>query len=105
MITAIVNFPLPAGMTPEKAAEAYQASAPNYRNLKGLVRKYYLYDDERKIGGGVYLWESRAAAEAVYNADWKASIKERFGEVPTITYFDTPVIVDNVTGAIDAAAE
>lgn len=105
MITAIVNFQLPSDMTSEKAAAAFQASAPNYQNLQGLVRKYYLYDDDRKVGGGVYLWKSREAAEAVYTDEWKASIKERFGVEPSIAYFESPVIVDNTTGAIDVAAE
>ena len=36
--------------------------------MKGLVRKYYLFDGESRIGGGVYLWKSRADAEAVYTA-------------------------------------
>ena len=105
MITAIVNFSLPPEMTPGKAAAAFEASAPNYRNLRGLVRKYYLYDDDRKIGGGVYLWENREAADALYTDDWKAMIRERFGVEPTISFFDSPVIVDNANGAIDVAAE
>ena len=58
MITAIVNFKLPADIDPRKAAELFKASAPKYRGLKGLVRKYYLFDDEKRIGGGVYLWKS-----------------------------------------------
>jgi hypothetical protein len=37
-------------------------SAPNYRGVPGLVRKYYLYGDDQ-TGGGVYLWDSRDAAE------------------------------------------
>lgn len=66
MITAIVNFKLPAGIDAKQAAELFEASAPKYRGVKGLVRKYYLFDEESRIGGGVYLWKSRIDAEAVY---------------------------------------
>jgi hypothetical protein len=104
MIVAIVIFQLPADVTAEQARKLYADSAPKYRAMKGLVRKYYLWDGERRIGGGVYLWESRAAADAVYTAEWKAYIRQRYGREPEITYFDSPVIVDNEIGATKIAA-
>ncbi len=103
MITAIVNFQLPADIAPETVAQAFEASAPNYEGVAGLVRKYYLFDPETKIAGGVYLWDSRAAAEALYTAEWRASIEERFGAAPAIRFFDTPVIVDNAATTAQAA--
>ena len=65
MITAIVNFKLPAEIDAKKATDLFKSSAPKCRAMKGLVRKYYLFDDQNRIGGGVYLWKSRADADAV----------------------------------------
>jgi hypothetical protein len=104
MITAIVNFKLPADIDARKAAELFKGSAPKYRNMKGLVRKYYLFDAEKHIGGGVYLWKSKADAEAVYTPQWKAYIAERYGVAPDIRYFETPVVVDNESEKIQADA-
>jgi hypothetical protein len=39
-----------------------------------------------------------AAAEAVYNGEWKARVKQLYGSEPEISWFDTPVIVDNQAG-------
>ena len=104
MITAIVRFPLARGTTLEQAREAYEGSAPKYRGLAGLVRKYYLFDAAAGIGGGCYLWESREAAESFYDDAWKRFIADRYGAEPEITIFDTPVIVDN-TMEVSAAAD
>jgi hypothetical protein len=106
MITAIVNFKLPADIDAKKAAELFKGSAPKYRGLKGLVRKYYLFDDEKRIGGGVYLWNGKADADAVYTPQWKAYIAERYGTPPDIRYFETSVVVDNESEKtiLDAAA-
>lgn len=104
MITAIVNFKLPAGTTAAQAAELFKGSAPKYHRLKGLIRKYYLFDPATLTGGGVYLWENRAAAEAVYTPQWRAYIKERYGMEPDIRLFETSVIVDNKTDRIEQAA-
>jgi hypothetical protein len=61
MITAVVRFRLPEGTTRDDAKAMFERSAPNYRGVPGLVRKYYLYGEDR-TGGGVYLWNSREAA-------------------------------------------
>ncbi len=93
MITAIVNFPLPADVDLDKAKAMFEQTAPRYAGMPGLVRKYYLFGNGK--GGGVYLWESRAAAEAVYTPEWRQRIASHYGAEPEITYFDSPVIVDN----------
>ena len=73
--------------------------------LTGLVRKYYIFDEASHTGGGVYLWESREAARAVYTADWIKTVTERYGAPPEISYFESPVIVDNATSPKAQAAE
>jgi hypothetical protein len=105
MITAIIRFKLPANIDAARAAELFQGSAPKYQGLKGLVRKYYLFDAESRTGGGCYLWESREDAERVYSAEWRNMIAERYGAAPEISFFETPVIVDNTLGKtiLDAA--
>lgn len=103
MITAIVRFKLPSTVKPEDVAELFKGSAPKYRGLSGLVRKYYLYN-ESGVGGGVYLWESRAAAERAYTAEWKKMIADRYGAEPEIIFYDTPVVVDNAIDEIQVDA-
>src|SRR5215813_11099919 len=100
MITALVQFSLREPISLAEAAQRFESSAPKYQNLKGLVRKYYLRSEDGRTAGGVYLWESRAAAEAVYNDAWRARVEELYGSKPTIAWFDTPVVVDNAAGAI-----
>jgi hypothetical protein len=104
MITAIVNFKLPADIDAKQAAELFKGSAPKYRGMKGLVRKYYLFDDKSRIGGGVYLWKTRADAEAVYTPQWQDYIADRYGAPPDIRYFETAVVVDNESDKILADA-
>jgi hypothetical protein len=100
MITAVVQFPLPDGVTRDDAKSLFESSAPRYREVAGLVRKYYLFDADEAVAGGCYLFDSRAAAEAAFDDDWRKLIEGRYGAPPQVRYFDTPVIVDNATGDI-----
>ncbi len=93
----IVQFDLPK-RSHEQAIASGTASAPTYRALapKGLIRKDYLNGDAG--GGGVYLWESRAAAEAWYTDELLVNLTKRFGVKPRLTWYDTHVTVDNLKG-------
>lgn len=98
MITAVVQFALSAPISLTEATRRFESSAPKYQNLPGLVRKYYVRSEDGRSAGGIYLWESRAAAEAVYSGEWRERVEQLYGAKPTITWFDTPVIVDNAVG-------
>ena len=74
-VTAIVRFALPEGKTREAATAAFEASAPLYRGVQGLIRKYYLLSEDGRTGGGVYLFNSREDAEGLENK----AIVERLG--------------------------
>ena len=100
MITAIVQFTLPQPISREKGREIFSGTAPKYREIPGLLRKYYLLSEDGRTAGGVYLWKTRKEAEALYNEEWRKFIQEKYGSTPSVTYFESPVIVDNLTGVI-----
>lgn len=100
MITALVQFRIPAPLSQEQAKEVFMSTAPKYQEAPGLIRKYYLLSENGETVGGVYLWKSRDDAERLYTQGWKSFIKEKYGGEPTIVYFHSPVVVDNLTGEI-----
>jgi hypothetical protein len=93
----VVQFATPP-RSKQDAISAAENSAPTYRDLApaGLVRKDFLNGESG--GGGVYLWDERASAEAWFTPERIADLTQRFGVHPTIVYYDTYVTVDNVAG-------
>jgi len=98
MIVAIVRFPLRPGTSAADAKAMFEASKPKFEGLPGLVRKNYLFSAAGPVGGGVYVWESREAAERVYTDEFRRSIAERYGQEPQIEFFESSVFVDNAAG-------
>jgi len=99
-VIAIVSFELAQIQTLEQATATFQATAPKYLNMPGLLRKNYFLTEDGMRAGGIYLWESRQAAERVYTAEWKAFVKGKYGNDAQIVFVDTPVLVDNEQGRI-----
>jgi len=103
MITVIVEFKLPQPMSVEQARETFLSTAPKYRGMPGLVRKYYFLSEDGTKAGGIYLWESREQAARVYTDDWKIFVRGKYGTDPSLTWLECPVVVDNVSDEILSA--
>lgn len=94
MITTVVRFPLPQATTRDEAEEMFKASVPSFQGMAGLVRKYYILGEDG-TGGAVYLWQSREVADRFHSQAWKKQLEQSFGAVPEVTFYETPVIVEN----------
>ena len=102
MIVSIVTFKLSKRWTLEEAAAVFKSTAPKYLGKPGLVRKHYYVTEAGDRAGGIYLWKSKADAEACYTDDWKKMVTEKYGAPPQILYANVPVSVDNVHNKIEA---
>jgi len=61
---------------------------------KGLLMKYYL-TRESGGSGGVYIWRSKADADAWYTPEWYVRLEKTYGVRPTVIFYDSFVQVDN----------
>jgi hypothetical protein len=103
MIVSIVTFKLPKPWSLAEAAAVFKSTAPKYLGKPGLVRKHYYVTEAGDRAGGIYFWESKAAAEACYTREWKAMVTEKYGAPPDILYAAVPVSVDNLAQVIEPA--
>ena len=105
MITEIVMFRLPEGMSRDDALAKYQLSIPIWQANPDLIRKAFLFDEASHQGGGVYLWKNMEAAKLAHGAAFQERIRSTCGGDPEIRYFETPILVDNsIQQVIDEAA-
>ena len=105
MITEIVLFRLPEGMSREDAIAKYRLGVPAWQANPDLIRKAYLFDETSRRGGGVYHWKNIEAAKLGHGPEFQKRIQATFGCQPEIQYFETPIVIDNTAKqVIDEAA-
>jgi heme-degrading monooxygenase HmoA len=113
-VVAVVQTPIPAALDRTRLEGAMFKTVPFYQKVPDLVRKYFIISPDNQKFGGIYLWDSRAAAEAWYSDSpvWHAGVSKTTGSQADIAYFDVPIVTDgpesqNATvaqSAADAAA-
>ena len=99
LVTVVVAVPTPPSADRAKIEAGIKASVPRYQKMPGLVKKYFTIGEG--TFGGVYLFETRAAAQAAFSEAWKAQVVASYGAAPSVTYFDVPLVLENA--AIPAA--
>jgi hypothetical protein len=100
MIIELVTFKAPPGASWDDILKDARAVVPRWRANPDLLRKHFLLSDDGQECGGLYLWPSRAAAEAAHDAAWRAGVEKRTGSAPSIRYFDLQMLLDNEAGTV-----
>jgi heme-degrading monooxygenase HmoA len=56
----------------------YKERMPRFREVPGLLQKYYSYDSSTEEWAGIYLWESEEAAAAYLESDLRKTIPSAY---------------------------
>ena len=105
MYISVVEIDLPDNLDRDALTEGFLTSGRRYTDVPGLLRKYYTMKDDA-ITGGVFVWESREHAKAGHSdPEWNELIWDKYGARPQGTYYEVPVVIDNVMGEIYQGSE
>jgi hypothetical protein len=105
MITEIVLWRLPDGVSRKDVIEKFRASVPDWQNRAKLMHKAFLFDEAARRVGGVYVWETIEAAKEAHGPAFQERIRTSFGATPEFKYFETPIVIDNQASLVtDSAA-
>lgn len=99
-VAVVVTIPIPPQASHDYIVAQFEKSVPKYQQLPGLLRKYFTISDDHKFGG-IYLWQSRTAAQAWFSDAWKAKTVATYGAAASVTYFEAPVIIEGQNTSTD----
>lgn len=101
MVVVVVSYNISESISLDKARDIFSRTSGKYKSMPGLIRKYYLVAENGISLGGVYLWNSKEDAEKIFNEEWFKYILNLYGVEPDMQYYNSPVIVDNLTGEVN----
>lgn len=75
-IMLIVRFK--SRLSTDEVRRRYQKRLPEFREVAGLLQKYYFYDDSTEEWGGLYLWDSPESVQKYLDSDLRKSIASTY---------------------------
>lgn len=70
MYCVLWTYAVPPQLDEPAIRKQFAAVAENYLAVPGLIRKYFGFTEDAASVIGIYLWESKEAADAFYSPEW-----------------------------------
>lgn len=85
----LVVHGLKSNLSREEMDRRYKERMPKFRDVPGLVQKYYSYDESTKEWAGIYFWDSEESLAAYLESDLRKTIPSAYEltEPPKIDRF------------------
>jgi hypothetical protein len=95
MHTVMWTINVNEGTSRQDILQEIEASAPENKNIAGLIRTYFGIAADGKSVVQIYLWQSRSDAEKFFNHDWDANVSRRWQSAPMNRQdWETPLVVE-----------
>jgi hypothetical protein len=82
----------------EELSKAIHNDLETFRNVPGLIQKYYVAEEQTGALGGIYIFETENARSSFWKSDLAKSIPTRYGVVPEslrVEQFEMAVVLND----------
>ena len=62
----------------EEMEQRYRERMPKFRDIPGLIQKYYSFDESNQEWAGIYLWDSEESLVAFLESDLRKTIPSAY---------------------------
>jgi len=69
---------LASGLSPEELQRRYRERMPRFREVPGLIQKYYVRDETTGEWGGLYLFDAPESLEGYLASELRKTIAETY---------------------------
>jgi hypothetical protein len=79
---AILSVKFLSNLSPENLMEACQEELEAFRNVPGLLQKYYLSEETTGAISGFYIFENKNARTSFWKSELAKNIPAKYGVIP-----------------------
>ena len=106
-VEAVLSVKFKSGYDPEELIKICQEDLEIFRNVPGLVEKYYIAEEFTGAISGIYLFETKSAREAFWTSELAMNIPARYSVIPEtlrveqydmmIVLNDSPIVQERIS--------
>ncbi len=79
---SVLSVKFKSSHTPEKLMETCHQDLQEFRDVPGLIQKYYIAEEGTGAISGIYLFETQSSRDSFWTSDLAAWIPERYQVIP-----------------------
>ena len=74
----IVSITYESELNVDDIESLFKERSDNFREMEGLIQKYYLHDEESGRVGGIYVFDSKESRDALFESDIHSSLRDAY---------------------------
>lgn len=101
-VTAILSVKFNSSLNNEKLMQVCNEDLSGFRNVPGLIEKYYLTEESTGAISGIYLFETKSARGTFWTSELAAEIPNRYGvilETLRVEEYDMEIVLNDSVAA------
>lgn len=79
---SVLSVKFNSSFSPEKLLKVFQENLGTFRNVPGLLQKYYIGEESTGAISGIYIFKTKTAREAFWTSELAKDIPGRYGVIP-----------------------
>jgi hypothetical protein len=79
---SVLSVKFNSTLSAEKLINICKEDLEIFRNVRGILQKYYITEESTGAISGIYIFETKSAREAFWNSALAKSIPARYGVIP-----------------------
>ncbi len=96
---AVLSVKFKSTFDAEKLLNVCQENLETFRNVPGLVQKYYIAEEGTGALSGFYIFETKSARSAFWNSDLAKDIPVKYGviaETIRVEQYDMAIVLNDL---------
>lgn len=92
---AVLSVRFKSTYSSEELSNLFHQGLEDFKNVPGLLQKYYVADENSETVGGIYVFENKDAREAFWNSKLAKSIPATYGvKMETLSVEELEVTIE-----------
>ena len=96
---AVLSVKFKSTFDAEKLLNVCEQNLEDFRNVPGLIQKYYISEEHTGALSGIYIFTNRKARSSFWNSDLAKNIPARYGviaETLRVEQYDMAIVLNDV---------
>lgn len=81
-LSSVLSVKFKSNHEPQKLMAICEEGLVQFRNVPGLVQKYYITEEETGAISGIYIFSSKSARTAFWTSELAKAIPGKYGVIP-----------------------
>ncbi len=99
---SVLSVKFKSTLSPEKLMQTCNENLDDFRNVPGLLQKYYIGEEGTGAISGIYIFETKSAREAFWTSELAKDIPAKYGVIPEtlrVERYDMAIVLNDAVVA------